>query len=58
MRALLLAALHPHIEINLYLLQCPIDRLPERDAIELVQLVLVEALADPIGLRMRIVIQV
>lgn len=43
---------HPGIEIRLQLLQRSIDLFPERHAIELVQHRLVEALADPVRLRM------
>jgi hypothetical protein len=52
MRSLLVVCLHPCIEIGLSLLQCPIDLLPKRDAIELVHHGLVESLADPVGLGM------
>lgn len=52
MRALLVVFFHPDIEIDLQLLLRPIDLLPERDAIELVQHRLVEPLADPVGLGM------
>ena len=52
MRTLLVVVLHPRIEIGLHLLQRPIDLLAECATIEFVQHGLVEALADPIGLRM------
>jgi hypothetical protein len=40
MRSLLVVFFHPDIEIGLQLFQRPIDPLPERDAIELVNMVL------------------
>ena len=43
---------HPPVEIGLELLQRPIDLLPKRHAIELIQHSLVEPLADPVRLRM------
>jgi len=52
MRPLLVVVFDPRIKIGLHLLDRPIDLLPERDAIELIQHRLVVALADPIGLRM------
>jgi len=52
MWAVLIVVRHPRIEIGLQLFQCPIDLLPKRDPIELIQHGIMEALADPIGLGM------
>jgi hypothetical protein len=52
MRSLQVVVLHPRIEIGLQLLQCPIDLLPGRDPIELIQHGRMEPFAVPVGLGM------
>lgn len=52
MGALLVIFRDPSIEIGLQLLHRPIDLFPEGYAIELAQHGLMEALANPVGLRM------
>jgi hypothetical protein len=47
MRAVLIVVLEPRVEISLQLLKRPIDFLPERHAIELVEHRFVKPFADP-----------
>jgi hypothetical protein len=47
-RAVIIVMSEPHVKILLELLDRPIDLLPERDSVELVEDRLVERLTDPV----------
>src|SRR5690242_13534603 len=52
MGPLLVVLLQPAIQVGLPFLQCPIDFLPERHAIELIEHGLLESFTDSVRLRM------